>query len=150
MPAEGIPPKDPPTKFSCREADEASSEMSTTDVSGDTSSEVDDRSALGSDCEATQSGLDDIHLGEIIADIQAAVCVDELEDAVNRFLDGHETLGEEAVQTLDCAIGERSNQRFYAGLLQTFQAEEFAESMMEALSSYGPSDWGMSHCHEFT
>ena len=127
------------------EADEASSEMSTTDVSGDTSSEVEGRSVLGSDCEATQFAMDDIDLSEILAHTQTAICVDELEDAINRFLDGHGTLSGEAIQTLDCAIGERSNERFYDGLLQTFQAEEFAESMMEALSSYGPSDWGMSH-----
>ena len=133
-------------------AQDVDSEMSTTDVSGDTTyfeeSDSDDRSAtLSADDEAAA-------VDAVINILEAAESIDQVEDLIDNFLGESGDLSADAACRIDVALGERTNDVFFAKLQQSIAADAFPHSMAEALRGHmatgvamawvpgGHGDWG--------
>lgn len=119
-------------------ADGAGSEMSTTDVSGDTAgteSDSDDQYAIGS-VDAEAAAID-----AVVAAVAVADSIHQLENVVDSFLAGAGPLSTDAAHRIDSALNERTNDVYFAKLQQSLCAGPVDVDLVEALRSFGPGDW---------
>ena len=113
------------------------SEMSTTDVSGDTA-DIDDSDSDGRPV-AEAAALD-----AVVAAVAVADSIDQVEDIVDNFLAATGTLSSDAAVRIDLALQERTNDVYFAKLQQSLCAGPAAVDLVKALRSFGLGDWGKS------
>ena len=121
-------------------AHDGDSEMSTTDVSGDTAntdeSDCDDQTATGSaDAEAAT-------VEAVVAAVNVADSIDQVEDVIDSFLAEAGTLSTDAVHRIELALQERTNDVYFAKLQQSLHASPVAVDLVVALRPFGPGGLG--------
>ena len=119
-------------------ADGTGSEMSTTDVSGDTAgteSDSDDRCAHDS-ADAEAAAVD-----AVVAAVAVADSIHQLENVVDSFLADTGPLSADAAHRIDSALNERANDVYFVKLQQSLYAGPVEADLVEALRSFGPGDW---------
>ena len=91
-----------------------------------------------------RGGARESEIDVVISAVDAAGCMDQMEDAVNSFLGDEMILDAEEAHRLDRAIAERSNDVYYSHLQQSFHTDAFPGCLVEALKAFGSGDWGKS------
>ena len=106
------------------------SEMSTTDVSGDTA-DIDDSDSDGRPV-AGAAALD-----AVVAAVAVADSIDQVEDIVDNFLSETGTLSSHAAIRIDLALQERTNDVYFAKLQQSLCAGPAAVDLVKACGLLG-------------
>ena len=132
----------PPLMSKCDGTDAAhdeDSEMSTTDVSGDTADGNDSDSDGPGSANAEAAAVDTVIAAVVVAD-----SVDQVEEIVDNFLADAGTISNDAALRIDMALQERTNDVYFDKLQESLYAGPVAVELVEALSFFGPGDWGKS------